>query len=393
MKRFNILLGWLGLLLLAIIIMPTHAAVAATVGNHQPALAFIGFGGLINIFDTRTMLQAVLQFKRPKRFLLDTFFPGTKQFDTKTVDIDTYKGKRRMAPFVSPVVEGKIMARLGYTTNSYTPPYIKPKRPTIAGDLLVRRPGQTIYGNGMSMEQRASEILAADLMDLDDTITRREEWMASQAITLGTIAVVGDGVNDSIDFGLAAAHKAALTGQALWTDTTNSNPITSLSTFCRLISQDSGVVPNVAVLGSDVAAAFLDHPVIKANGGVLSVVKLTLGQIQPQLLADGVTFLGTLTGPDFSLDLYTYSEWYVDDTDGTEKPMVPVDKIIIGSTRAQNYKLYGAIQDLQAAGNFAVSRFPKSWEEEDPSVRYLMLQSASLVALNQPDASGCFKCV
>ena len=345
----------------------------------------------ISIFDTRTMLQAVYQLKRPRTFLLDTFFKGTSQFQTKYVDIDIYDRKRKMAPFVSPVMEGKVMDRLGKTTNSYSPPTIKPKRPTTAGDLLVAGPGQAAYAPGVTAQTRASQLLMQDLMDLDDAITRREEWMAAQALNAGAIQVTGDGVNDLIDFGMASSHKITLTGTALWTATSTANPITDLTTWARLAAKDSGIVPDTVVLGQDVAAAFIAWIRASKDSSQLSSIKLSLGQIVPALLPEGVTYLGTLNAPSLNDDVYSYDEWYIDDADGTEKPMVPVDKVFVGSSRADNRKLYGAIQDMQAiaslgSSSIAVARFPKSWEEQDPSVRFLMMQSASLVALNQPGA-------
>ena len=91
-------------------------------------------------------------------------------------------------------------------------------------------------------------------------------------------------------------------------------------------------------------------------------------------------------------ELEGYDEWYLDDN-GDEQPMMPVDKILLGSTRTRNARLYGAIQDLDAGADFAVSRYPKSWTEKDPSMRFVMLQSAPLVALLQPDAFMSIKAV
>jgi len=345
----------------------------------------------ISLYETRTMLQIVQQLKRPKTFLLETFFPGFRQFDTLNVDIDIYKGKRRMAPFVSPVVEGKPVEKLGYTTNSYKPPYIKPKMPTTAQELLNRQPGQVSYGT-QSLPERAAAELGRELGDLLDQITRREEWMAAQALNGGIVSVVGDGVNDTIDFQMAATHKVTNSGGALWTAVGTSHPITDLTTWARLCAQDSGLVPNVVVMGSDVANAFINHADIKGNTGQFSSVKVSLGQINPQLLPNGVSFLGTITAPSLNVDVFVYDEWYISDSDGLEYPMVPVNKLFMGSTNAQNSKLYGAIQDMEAveelgSSMIAVPRFPKSWVTKDPSIRWLMIQSASLVALNQPDAS------
>lgn len=345
----------------------------------------------ISLFETRTMLQVISQLKRPKTFLLETFFPGTRTFDTTNVDIDIYKGKRRLAPFVSPVMEGKVVEKLGYSTNSYKPPYVKPKMQTTAQEILNRQAGQVVYGN-QSFAERAAAELGRNLGDLLDQITRREEWMAAQALNGGVITVTGDGVNDTIDFQMAAGHKITLTGADKWSVNT-SDPVGDLTTWSRLCAQDSGIVPNTAVLGSSVAAALINRlrdPNYN-TAGQLSNIKLTLGQINPQLLPNGATFIGTLTGPSLNLDLYSYDEWYVDDSDQTEKPMVPVDKLFIGSTAAQNTRLYGAIQDMNAvesmgAAMIAVPRYPKSWVTEDPGVRWLMVQSAPLMALNQPDA-------
>jgi hypothetical protein len=350
---------------------------------HQ-ALPLLLFG-TVSLFETRTLLDVVSQLKRPKSFLLDTFFKTTKTFDTENVDIDIFKGKRRMAPFVAPVQAGKTVERLGYTTNSYKPPYVKPKMVTTAADILFRPAGTTIYPGSISLADRAAQQVGTDLATLDDMIVRREEWMAAQALNTGTISVVGDGVNDTIDFQMAATHKITLAGVNLWTATATSNPLEDLATWARLAAQDSGVVPNTVVMGSSAAAALFAW--LRANdksGGTISTIKVTLGQINPMALANGANFLGTLNYNSLNVDLYTYDEWYVADADQIEYPHVPVNKVFLGSTNAQNSRLYGAIKDLKALA--AMPRFPKSWEEEDPSARFLMLQSAPLIALNQPDA-------
>lgn len=49
---------------------------------------------------------------------------------------------------------------------------------------------------------------------LNDATTRREEWMAVQAIVTGTIPIVGEGVNEVIDFGFT--NKITLSGENKW---------------------------------------------------------------------------------------------------------------------------------------------------------------------------------
>lgn len=330
---------------------------------------------MISIFVTRTMLQALEMMFIPKTFLLDMFFKDTEQSTTKYVDIDIIKGKRRLAPFVSPLSQGKVVDRTGYTTKTFEPPYIKQKTPFTGADILKKQPGEIIYQGNSSPADRAAVQLGKDLLELVNMIIRREEWMASQALTTGKINVVGDGVNAVIDFLMAADHIVTLAGAALWSVDTG-DPISNLRTWRQKCSQDSGLVPDVAVLGTDVIKSFLKNANVQK---LMDKTKIAIGQINPQQLPSGATYYGYIEG----LDIYGYDEWYLD-TDDTLKPMVPVDKVIMGSTKARSARHYGAIQDLKATA--AVPYFPKSWEEEDPSIRWIMVQSAPLVCPHQIDA-------
>ena len=98
-----------------------------------------------SIFETRTMLAAVEQMHTPSTFLLNTFFAAEETFDTKTVDVDIVKGGRKLAPFVSPRVEGKVVTKDGFQSKNITPAYIKPKMETNAEQLLNRNPGLSPY--------------------------------------------------------------------------------------------------------------------------------------------------------------------------------------------------------------------------------------------------------
>jgi hypothetical protein len=80
------------------------------------------------IYDTNTLIQVVPNLKRSQKFLLDRFFPNIVMSDTEYVSIDVDIGKRRMSPFVSPLVEGKLVEQRRYQTNQFKPAYIKDKR-------------------------------------------------------------------------------------------------------------------------------------------------------------------------------------------------------------------------------------------------------------------------
>lgn len=336
----------------------------------------------MDLFDTRTMLDAVEQMKPARRFLLNTFFNGAnpRTFATTSVDIDIVKGKRKMAPFVHPTLPGSVSLREGFRADTYKPPYIQPKRETTAELILKRSAGENPYA-AKTPAQRAGERLGRDLADLDDEITRREEWMCAQALTTGSVRVLGEGVDDTINFLMEASHKITLsTGK--W-DASGSDPIGNLRQWKRgLIAKDSGRTANVGVLSGAAVDAFQANELVMKQ---LNTRRVDLGIIKPEELPDGVTYLGYLNDP--GIDLYSYDEWYLDDS-GVEQPMIPDGGVILGSTNTQNAMLYGAIQDLDAieSGLVEARRFPKSWVTPEPSARWLKLQAAALAGFLEPDA-------
>lgn len=78
---------------------------------------------------------------------------------------------------------------------------------------MTRLPGEDLY-SGMTPAQRAAQKLMEEYATLNDATTRREEWMAVQAIVTGTIPIVGEGVNEVIDFGFT--NKITLSGENKW---------------------------------------------------------------------------------------------------------------------------------------------------------------------------------
>lgn len=336
----------------------------------------------VSMFDSRTMLQAMEQMYPPASFLLDLFFKEENFALTETVDIDIIKGNRKMAPLVRPISEAKVVERLGYQTNTIKPPYIKQKMKTTAQDLLTRPYGLNMYvAGGMSLVERAAKQLNSDLQYLEGLILRREEWMAAQVLDGGVVNLVGEGVNQQVDFQMPNDNQADAT--VAW-DQTTSDPITDLMELARTIQKASGITPNKIIMGFTAISNFLKHADVQK---VFDNRRLELGMINPSLGKMTDYYVGVLRIPGLVADIYGYNESYIDDN-GASQWMIPETKIIMGSDKARCSRQYAVIQDLKAGEANAVRWFPKSWETEDPSCRWLMLQSAPLVCLHQADAFG-----
>lgn len=336
----------------------------------------------IDLFDTRTMIEMFSQVPRPKTFLRDTFFNrNVVRFDTEAVDIDVIKGKRRVAPFVHPTVGSKTVERAGFSTNSLKPPLVAPDMITTAEGMLKRAAGENIY-NAQSPDQRAAAQLGKDLVEMDDIITRREELMARDALLDGKLYVSMDDASGAsysatIDFGRNANNSITLSGTDLW-DNASSDPLSKMRSWRRQIAQNTGTNANLCIMGSSAADAFLNNATLLKQ---LNLLKVDRGLVNPDELPEGVSFLGTVAGVDF----YEYNEWYLDPADDTEKPMIPVKQILLGSRGARTDTLYGCICD-PVRGSYALERVPFSWTENKPSQRFVSIQSRPMLVPTQVDA-------
>jgi hypothetical protein len=186
------------------------------------------------------------------------------------------------------------------------------------------------------------------------------------------------GVEDEIDFGFDDSQLPVLSGSALWSDA-DADPIAQMRAWRRERVQAGGIAPNVAVMGSDAVDAFINNAKVQK---ALDLSRMERGIVNPEVLPKGVTYWGYI--PEIATDIYSYDEWYIDDETGDEKAMVDPKGLIYGSNQAKAKRVYGAIKDLKAL--YATKIFAKSWEEEDPSVRYLLMQSAPLVVPVEVDA-------
>ncbi|PWK16068.1 major capsid protein [Tumebacillus permanentifrigoris] len=332
----------------------------------------------INIYTPRTMMGAVRQMMPVNTFLKTTFFGGVaKTFVTEVIDIDYYKGRRKMAPFVSPRLAGKVMERDGFQTQTYKPPLIKPLRPITSEDLKQRGAGENLYAT-KSPDERALELLAEDMIYLDDSITRREEWMCSQVMFHGKVHMIGEGVDQMLDYGFT--NKVTLLGAEKW-DSSESDPIEDLEDWRLDIIQKSGITPDTVVMSTDVVRTFVKHPKVKE---VMDNLRIKLGQIEPRQLPNGVTYIGSITS--LGLDIYSYNEWYLDDetdpANPVEVPMVPAGTVCMASTRVQASIHYGAVTLMDTKSEqfstYEGERIPDSWVEKNPAQRWLQMNSRPL---------------
>jgi len=75
----------------------------------------------LSIYDVAPLVEVVRNLKLPSQFLL-TFFPTIIEYATREFAIDVDAGKRRLAPFVSPLVQGRPVESRGISTSLFASP-------------------------------------------------------------------------------------------------------------------------------------------------------------------------------------------------------------------------------------------------------------------------------
>jgi hypothetical protein len=331
-------------------------------------------------FSTEYLMGVVEDLKRPPRWALDRYFPRVETFGTEAVDFDVIDRKRRIAPLVSPLVPAKVMNQAGRVVRSLTPAYTKDKRVFEPGRGFKRAVGEKI-GGSLTPQQRVDVAIVGEMEDQLNVLTRRQEVMAMESLRTGKIVLSGDQYPAvTVDFQRdAALTPTNLAGAALWSATT-STPLDNLKTWALLGLKKSGVYLTDVVMAIDVYTAFVNHATVSARWAALNSAALgtTLALGKPQI--EGASTWAPSTASTSSCTPAGTRR------DGHRAGDPPGEvHHHVGARAVEGVRAFGAIKDHDSLAE--AEFFAKSWAENDPSVRYIMLQSAPLMVPLRPNAS------
>lgn len=321
-------------------------------------------------FSTGYLMKLVALLNRPSSFLLDLYFPQVETYDTEEVAFDVINAARRLAPLVSPVVEGQIVQEVGRKVGSIKPAYVKPKTPLAPSGALKRAAGEQIGGALSAMDRQEARI-ALTMLDHIQQITRRKEWMAASVLDTGTLTLSGDKFpTQSVDYGRNAALSVNLLTTARWGES-GVSPWDDLQAWSLLVLQHGSVG------AVDVTMDTLAWGLFKADAKVekqLDYRHDVAARLNSRVHNNvGGIYQGSIGG----LNFYTYAEFYVDDAGATQK-MIPDYTVIMGGPGIEGVQAHGAILD-EHAGLMPLEYFPSSWVPNDPPVRQFMTQSAPII--------------
>lgn len=338
----------------------------------------------MDLFSTNSLVALVEDLRsRPATnpTLLSMFFPTIIEETSEEIHFDTEDKPRRIAPFVSPLAEGKVVESLGYATKTFKPAYIKDKRVFDANRPLRRMMGEALTGV-MTPQARQARMLAFEIADQIQMIRRRKEVMAGEALALGTATVTGDGFPTVVvNFGRAGGQTLDIGGGVNdWVDGGSKTPFLDIEAWSELVLKSSGagvtdIVFTPGAWQTFRTDALFDKAVDLRRAGADNITTFA------SKVSTGLNYLGVMG----QRRLWSYYDWYVNSS-GTEVPILVDSTVILASGSLEGVQAHGAIRD-EEAGFQATEFWAKSWVQKDPSVRFLLAQSAPLVIPFRANAS------
>ena len=347
----------------------------------------------MSTYDTATLL-AVLRTQKVIPPFWSQFFGTAMTFDTDYIDFDkVFIDDRKLAPFVAPNVQGQIMSMEGYETRQFKPAYVKPKHAIDPNMVIPRMAGEALGTGSMSLGQRRNAVIGELTRKHKVWHQNRMEWLCAKAAQDGGVTISGPNYPSTfVDFRRDASLTIVLSGAAKW-DQTTATPLADIQSARVAANNLSSARPGTLIFGQTAWNNFCARVNLRDQ---MSNQYVAGYGTKVTLIPDGyvgVEYMGRIQGSNGAgaFDVYVDTSKYIDPVTGAmtffldQSTVVGIDPDGIGGV-----KCYGAIKDFDA--NFAaLDIYIKMYRENDPSIEYLLSQSAPLAVPREPNSTFSIK--
>ena len=300
-----------------------------------------------DIRETYDLIRLTETIKPPANYLLDTLFPNKEQSMRDVIPIEYSRSARRLAPYVVRGGRGLNVSREGSKILLYRAPMIGARRIITSDEISQRMIGEQPIISSLSPADRAAQMQARDLVELQRMIQNRKAQMASELLQTGKITVKGYADDGTLAETDEVTFESSGLRQKNWTATT-ATILDDLQSFSEEIQEVTGMVPTLLICGSNAVKLMAKNKemrewLLSANVNALSWLNFKPQYTSPQVRHIG--YIGAL-----NLEMVSYNETYLDD-DGQVKPFIEPNNIILCNP-GRGRQLYGAVTYLDSGGQW-----------------------------------------
>ncbi len=319
------------------------------------------------VFETRNLVAAINAMRPVKTPVLDKVFALKEKSLSSYIEFDVEKDSEGVQVSVPSGSPANVINKDGFDTVVVPAPRF-PEKVSIKPSDLDR-----IRKMGSEAPAVLADLVGRNLANLRARTDRTREFMAIKALS-GTV-VDGSGTT-LVTYTFPTGHTPVLTGNDKW-DNSASNPLGNLRSWKKKITAATGgaVEQFCAFCASDVMDAILAHEKIR------DLLKNIAGK---DIAENGR--IGKLAGIEIEEVLGTYK------SSGTRTDMMPSGYIaVVGIGYGNTSECYAPPEDFEAPDGIGSGKnpnvfFAKSWDEKDPSVKWIKAEARPLPVIKRP---GC----
>lgn len=350
----------------------------------------------------QAMIEAFREERTPTPFFSSRFAArdGSTGLNSSTVLVDIERNGEKMAPVITPGADANMNHADVFTTKEFTPPRFLEGMPFRFEDLLSRIAGENPFAAASRpYTARLADRIVRGMTELEKKIQRSMEYQAAQIMTTGVLAIPGkSGATEyTLDFQAKSSHFP--TAAVSWASAATASPQADLENLAEQIRTDSGLNPDVIVMGDTAHRHYLACAETQAlaNSRRIQTIDIT-----PRYSTGGATFQGVIWVGSYRYELYTYPQTYTSLATGLPVKYLPVDHAVMFSSQARFDKL-GTRVPRVVEPDPRVARFlpgrlinrdggyditPNVWTNPEGTVLSMSLESRTLLVPTQIDAFG-----
>lgn len=215
------------------------------------------------------------------------------------------------------------------------------------------------------------EKLTVKGLDLVAAIQRRIDVIKMEALTKGSFTYNKNGVKATVDFGIPAEHKQALSGEG-WNDV-NRDVIQDLLDWTEAYEETTGQSPSVILMSREVNAKLLRNlNIVVEAGRPEGTTRVNQEQLNGVLSAYGLPTIQVVTDRKVTVkDIYTGEQEVIE--------FMPVNRLVMLSEGVGNFLLGPTVEN-----GFQPGVFLDAYDSKEPIQSILRAVAAGFPAVEDP---------